>query len=215
VSAVIVMAKAPVAGRVKTRLCPPCSPEEAARVAAAAIADTLDTVGRCQAGRRVIALEGPPGSWVPPGFEVIPQRGDGLGERLANACLDATQPDETVVIVGMDTPQLTAIQLDQAIDRTTASTAVLGPAADGGWWLLGVQAAHPHSVFRGIPMSTADTGSSQRRRLRRLGLDVVDAPVLRDIDLITDLLEVAELIPGSRTAAVAAGLRPAVLEVVA
>lgn len=71
----IVMAKAPVPGRVKTRLCPPLSPDEAAAVAEAALSDTCEAVSRCSADRLVVALDGAPGAWLPPGFEVVPQRG--------------------------------------------------------------------------------------------------------------------------------------------
>ena len=68
---VLVMAKAPVPGRVKTRLCPPCTPDEAAAITEAALADTLAAVARCGAGRRIIALDGAPGPWLPARFEVI------------------------------------------------------------------------------------------------------------------------------------------------
>ncbi|MEO5678521.1 MAG: glycosyltransferase, partial [Acidimicrobiales bacterium] len=73
----LVLAKEPVAGRVKTRLCPPLTPAEAAAVAEAALADTLAAVARCGADRLVVALDGAPGPWLPAGFEVIPQRGGG------------------------------------------------------------------------------------------------------------------------------------------
>ncbi|HEY2637380.1 MAG TPA: glycosyltransferase, partial [Solirubrobacteraceae bacterium] len=85
------MAKAPVAGLVKTRLCPPLSPEEAAAVAEAALADTLAAVGACRADRKIIALDGRPGPWLPEGFDVVPQTGRGLALRLANAWA-ATSP---------------------------------------------------------------------------------------------------------------------------
>ena len=79
----LVIAKEPVAGRVKTRLCPPFSPAEAAELAAASLADTLETLLALPARRRVLVLDGRPGDWVPPGFEVVPQSGGGLDERLA------------------------------------------------------------------------------------------------------------------------------------
>jgi glycosyltransferase A (GT-A) superfamily protein (DUF2064 family) len=210
---VLVMAKAPVAGRVKTRLCPPCTPEEAADVAAAALADTLEAVAACGATRRIIALEGRPGPWLPPGFELIPQRGGDLAERLARAWADAGGPG---IQIGMDTPQVGADELDVLLDnllgrqRRGASgaprPAVLGHAADGGWWVIGFDGARPASVFGGIPMSTASTGRHQERRLRRLGMEVVLAGVHRDIDTADDLAEVAALMPGSRTESAAAAL---------
>src|SRR4029453_10639579 len=84
----IVIAKAPVPGRVKTRLCPPCTPAQAAALAEASLRDTLAAAARCGASRRVVALDGAPGSWLPDGFEVIPQRGSGLAERLSAAFAD-------------------------------------------------------------------------------------------------------------------------------
>src|SRR3954464_9115370 len=81
----LVMAKSPVPGRVKTRLCPPCSPEEAAAVAAAALAETLDAVAACHADRKIVALDGEPGEWAPAGFELIEQCRGSLADRLAHA----------------------------------------------------------------------------------------------------------------------------------
>jgi len=210
VSHVIVMAKEPVAGKVKTRLCPPCSGSSAAAVAAAALADTLDAVAACGASRRVVALAGSPGDWLPPGFEIVRQRGDGLASRLANAWSDVGGPG---IQIGMDTPQVTGTELDSllsivdkpaAVGSAAVGPAVLGPARDGGWWVIGWHRADPHAVFTGIPMSEPTTGALQERRLRELGLDVVRAPLRRDIDTIDDLAAVALATPGSRTAEVAA-----------
>ena len=79
----VVIAKDPVPGRVKTRLCPPCSPQQAADIARAALLDTLDAVGAARAGRRVLAFDGPRPDWLPATFDVVAQRGNGLDERLA------------------------------------------------------------------------------------------------------------------------------------
>jgi glycosyltransferase A (GT-A) superfamily protein (DUF2064 family)/SAM-dependent methyltransferase len=205
------MAKSPVPGRVKTRLCPPCTPEEAAEVAAAALADTLDAVVASGATRRVLALEGEPGDWIPPGFDVVAQRGGGLAERLGAAWADVAAPG---VQIGMDTPQVTPALLDAALaslDTLMAAApgrdvAVLGPANDGGWWGIGLSRADP-AVFDGVPMSSPDTASAQRSRLTQLGWTTHELEVLRDIDRFEDLVEVAELIPRSRTAAVSRRLQ--------
>jgi uncharacterized protein len=210
---VLVMAKAPVPGRVKTRLCPSCTPEEGAAVAEAALADTLDTVARCGAERRILALEGEPGPWLPAGFEVIEQRGDGLAERLANAWADAGGPG---IQIGMDTPQVRPRDLDRLLRMVVPGRAVLGHAVDGGWWVIGLAGAgladrgltlaDAHAVFAGVPMSTPVTGDRQERRLRALGLLVHRARVLRDVDTVDDLAAVAAAAPGTRTAALAASL---------
>jgi glycosyltransferase A (GT-A) superfamily protein (DUF2064 family) len=102
--ALLVIAKEPIAGRAKTRLTPPCTAEQAAALAAAALHDTLKTVARTPAARRVLVFEGDPTRWLPRSFEHIPQSGDGLAERLVNAFEDVAQP---ALLVGMDTPQLT------------------------------------------------------------------------------------------------------------
>src|SRR4029453_12921638 len=160
---VLVMAKAPVAGRVKTRLCPPCTFDEAALIAEAALADTLDAVGRSGAGRCTVALDGAPGPWLPPGVRVIAQRGDRFDERLANAWDDAGGPG---LQIGMDTPQVTADLLDRccAALEQPGVAALFGPATDGGWWAIGLRRADPR-VFRGVTMSRTTTGEHQLSRL--------------------------------------------------
>lgn len=192
----MVMAKAPWPGRVKTRLCPPCTPAGAARIATAALMDTLDAVSRCGADRRILALEGEPGPWLPAGFELIPQRGMAFDERLANAWADAAGPG---VQIGMDTPQVTPALLDHALDTLDGAgvDAVLGSAHDGGWWAVGLKRSD-RRAFLGVPMSRADTGEHQRRRLDVLGLRVAELPRLRDVDHIDDARRVAAMAPGTR-----------------
>lgn len=202
-AAVIVMAKAPVAGRVKTRLCPPCTAEEAAQVAAAALTDTLAAVAASAACRKVLVLDGPPGPWLPPGFEVIPQRGESFNDRLIHAWSDTGGPG---LQIGMDTPHVTPAELDgllAALDAAPRRPAVLGHALDGGWWIIGWRRADARTIFAGVPMSTAMTGQAQENRLVRLGFDILRAGPKRDIDTIDDLLAVAGRHPALRTAAAA------------
>lgn len=196
----LVVAKAPVPGRVKTRLCPPLSPFEAAAVAEAALADTLEAVARCGADRFVLALDGAPGQWLPPGFEVVAQRGAGLDQRLAAAWDDAGGPG---VQVGMDTPQLQTDHLDLALACLDDHGAALGLAEDGGWWAVALRRPDP-ACFLGVPMSTARTGRAQRRRLLDLGLSVAALPTLRDIDDVDDLAAIAAAHPGLRVSSAAA-----------
>ena len=200
---VLVMAKEPRPGAVKTRLCPPCSPEEAAGVAAAALADTLDAVARCHAGRKVLALDGRPGPWLPPGFEVIPQRGGDFNQRLADAW---RHTGGSGVQIGMDTPQITAGELDTLLGALDRCDAVLGHAVDGGWWVIGWRVADPDAMFAGIPMSTPATGRAQERRIAALGLTLHRAAPKRDIDTIDDLRTLAAHHPDLRTARVARSL---------
>lgn len=196
---VLVMAKAPVPGRVKTRLCPPCSPEGAAAVAAAALQDTFAAVGACPGVRPVVALDGSPGPWLPAGWTVVPQVPGPLGVRLAAAWSAVGGPG---IQIGMDTPHASPAQL-RSVLRTLLSPgvdAVLGPALDGGWWVIGLRTPHP-AVFHGVPMSTPHTGAAQLARLRALGLRVQLVEPLRDLDTIEDAASIARLAPNTRTAA--------------
>jgi uncharacterized protein len=198
-TAVIVIAKSPAPGNVKTRLCPPCTPDEAAALATAALADTLAAVAQTPASARILALDGPPGPWLPPGFVIVQQLGRGLDERLANAFAAVTGP---AALIGMDTPQVSPALLEAAIHELHApgTDAVLGPARDGGWWIIGLHRADPR-VFVGVPMSTVHTARAQRARLARLGLRTTTLPELRDVDTFADATAVAHDIPTSRFAA--------------
>ncbi|GAA2399573.1 DUF2064 domain-containing protein [Actinomadura vinacea] len=195
----VVIAKEPVPGRVKTRLTPRYTEEEAARLAEAALADTLATVARTPAGARTLALRGGPGPWLPPGVRVIPQRGDGLDERLAHAFEDA-YAGRPLVLIGMDTPQVTTALLEQAGRAMEHCDAVFGPADDGGFWLLGLDRPDA-ALLRGVPMSRPDTGRAQLDRLHSAGLTVAVLPRLTDVDTAADAAGVAALAPHGRFAA--------------
>nr|WSW66267.1 DUF2064 domain-containing protein [Streptomyces sp. NBC_00995] len=195
----LVIAKEPLPGRVKTRLTPPFSPAEAACLAEAALADTLHTVRALPAARRVVVLDGRPGPWLPPGIEVVAQGPGGLDERLAAAFAGCAGP---ALLIGMDTPQITADDLAPALSPTAwdGCDAWFGPAEDGGFWALGLAAPDPH-LLRGVPMSVPETGAVQRRRLVEAGLSVRDLPLLRDVDTAGDATHVAALAPHGRFAA--------------
>jgi rSAM/selenodomain-associated transferase 1 len=190
-----VIAKAPAPGRVKTRLSPPCSPDEAAALAEAALLDTLAAVHATPVLRRVLVLDGAPGPWAA-GIEVLPQRGGGLGDRLAAAFDDLGGP---ALVIGMDTPQVTPALLAGALAALERHAAVLGPALDGGYWAIGLRRADARA-FAGVPMSRSTTGAAQRRRLLGLGLDLGTLPALRDVDRIEDARAVALLAPSTRFA---------------
>jgi glycosyltransferase A (GT-A) superfamily protein (DUF2064 family) len=196
---VLVLAKAPVPGRVKTRLCPPCTPAQAAAVAGAALADTLDAAGRSPAVRHTLVLDGryP----APAGWTVVAQRGVGLGQRLANAYVDTALPGVATVLVGMDTPQLDPTDLTAAATALGGADAVLGPAADGGWWLLGLRDPADAGALVGVPMSTSDTGRLTRAALLALRRTVSTAGAHRDVDTASDAWRVALAHPDGRFAA--------------
>jgi rSAM/selenodomain-associated transferase 1 len=187
----LVLAKAPVPGRVKTRLCPPCTPEQAALLAAAALADTLTVVARVPAAARTLVVHGdhrPPAGW-----RLVAQRGSGLPDRLHHAFADTRRPGVASLLVGMDTPQLTAGLLQTAVAAldTPGVDAVLGPADDGGWWLLGLRDPAHAAVLRTVATSTDHTGADTRAALHRRGLRVAQLPALRDVDTAADARAVA------------------------
>ena len=199
----LVMAKEPRPGQVKTRLTARFSPAEAARLAEAALHDTLCVVAETPARRRVLVLEGRPGPWLPAGMEVVAQVGGGLDVRLAAAFELASGP---TLLVGMDTPQITPALLRAGLDGLdTGADAVLGPATDGGYWAVGMRRPDPRA-FPGVPMSVDETGREQLRRLLTLGLDVTLLPELRDVDQPDDVGLVADLAPRGHFARVAADL---------
>lgn len=200
----LVIAKAPLPGRSKTRLSPPCTPEQAAALAEAALRDTLAAVTAARADRRVLVLDGEPGRWLPDGFEVVPQRTGGLADRLAGAFADAGPG----FLVGMDTPQLTPSLLEAGLRALEDHDSSLGPATDGGYWGIGLREPVA-GAFAGVPMSSPFTGDVQRARLRGLGLSLAVLPVLRDVDTIDDARAVARCAPGSAFAARLAGLHAA------
>lgn len=194
----LLLAKEPVPGRVKTRLTPPCTPEQAAAVAAAALRDTLDAVLAVPGCRPLLVLDGRPPAWLPPGLAVVPQVPGGLDARLAGAF--AAAGDGPALLVGMDTPQVSAELLGAAVTALGEHAAVFGAAADGGWWALGLRRPDP-DLLRGVPTSRPDTGARQRARLLEAGLGVADLPVLTDVDTAADADAVAGLAPATRFAA--------------
>ncbi|MEO8828034.1 DUF2064 domain-containing protein [Lapillicoccus sp.] len=194
---VIVLAKSPQPGRVKTRLQPTFSAAEAAALAAAAIRDTLDAVAALGPRRTVVAWDGPPVSWLPRHALVVPQRGQGLDERLEHVFEDVLVDDDSpTLLVGMDTPQLSASDLD--VDWR-GHDALLGRSCDGGYWSIGFRRYVPGSI-RGVVMSTPHTGADQLERLRAQHLSVRVLPTMRDVDDAEDALEVATLAPRTRFA---------------
>lgn len=207
---VLVVAKAPVAGRVKTRLGADVGLEVAAGLAAAALADTLAAAAALVGPSRChLSLEGDlaaPGvvdgaglRALVDGWTITPQRGDLLGERLAHA--HAACGPGPVVQVGMDTPQVTPALLSAVADGLADADAVLAPAADGGWWALALRDPAQAAALTDVPMSTPTTGADTATALRSAGLRVAEGPVLADVDTVAEAADVALLAPDTRFAA--------------
>ena len=209
------MAKAPVAGRVKTRLGQDIGMDDAARLAAAALLDTLDACTRGFGAQHChLALDGDLATAVDgalihqavAGWSVTGQRGDTFAARLVNAHADlggtASGP---VVQIGMDTPQvtpalLTAVVAALCAEGDEAADAVLGPAPDGGWWVLGLRDSADAAPLVDVAMSTPTTCADTRQALVGSGLRVSTTAILRDVDTVADAVAVAHDAPDSRFA---------------
>jgi len=206
---VIVMAKACEPGRVKTRLTPPYTPTQAARIAAASLEDTLAFVRRLPVDQRILCIDG--SAPTAAAFEVRPQVEGGLDERIAAALDGCPGP---ALVLGMDTPQLRPADVAAplaawAAGRTDLPDAWLGPATDGGYWALGLTRPDGDLV-RGVRMSHPDTGAQQRRRLEQAGLRVAALPQRCDLDDAAALALIrTELPAGSNLAMLLAEPLPA------
>jgi len=195
----VVIAKECVPGRVKTRLHPPFSLAEAAELAAASLDDTLGTLAALPFERRILAFDGDRPPLLARGWEVVPQSGGNLDERLA-AVFDALHGP--VVLVGMDTPQIGGTVLAPVLPAwPDDADAVLGPAVDGGFWALGMREPRG-DLIRGVPMSQVDTGVRQLERLGAAGLRVRLLAPLTDVDDVASARSVASAAPHGRFAAV-------------
>ncbi len=201
---VLVVAKAPAPGRVKTRLGADIGMRAAAELAAAALLDTLDA-GAATGWSRHLSLDGDLADAVRAdelrdavaGWTVHPQEGPDFAARLADAHRRVPGP---VVQVGMDTPQVTGALLAEAGAGLSTHDAVLGPAHDGGWWVLALRDPTHAAALAGVVMSTPTTYADTRTALEAAGLQVGVTVTLRDVDTVSDADVVAALAPTSRFA---------------
>lgn len=209
--ALVVAAKAPVAGTVKTRLCPPLSTDEAARLACALLADTLDTAFSpvvSAVADVFLALDGDEASvaatWdeaerrTPEGARLhrLRQRGNDLGERLAHLCADVFAAGYAhVCVIGGDTPDLPAAFLIEAFGRLAhggQDGVVLGPAEDGGYYLVGLRQPAPGLFAGGIGWGGPNVLRDTLARAVEAERTVVLLPPWYDIDTIADLRRLRE-----------------------
>lgn len=204
---VLVVAKAPVAGLVKTRLGALVGADAAAELAAAALLDTLEacTLAGVEghlslAGDLADAVHGGAISAALTGWTITPQRGDGFAERLVNAHADAGSG--VVVQIGMDTPQVTPASLAAVAAALDGHEAALAPATDGGWWALARRDPDVVRHVAEVPMSTDTTFVDTQRALERAGARVAHGDPMTDVDTCEDADHVASLAPHTRFARV-------------
>jgi len=202
---VLLVAKAPVAGQVKTRLGAQIGAQEAAALAAAALLDTIDAcretdalVHLSLAGDLRDAVDGDAIAAALDGWVISPQRGETFAERLVRAHGDAGHGP--VVQIGMDTPHVTAAALIAAAEGLTEHDVVLGPALDGGWWVLARRDPAAVRHVSAVVMSTSSTFADTRRALEVTGCRVGYAAAMTDVDTVADADLVAALSPHTRFA---------------
>lgn len=197
---ILVFAKAPVPGRVKTRLIPALGAEGAARLARRLLGLALEQARAAAVGPVELCMSPAPGhpDWgdiaLPSGIDTSDQGGGDLGERMARAARRRIEAGEPVLLTGTDCPGLDAARLRAAAARLADHDAVLHPAEDGGYPLLGLNTFHP-SLFTDMPWSTAAVAGLTLQRAAAQGWRLWVGTTLRDIDTPQDLVRVGP-IPG-------------------
>lgn len=184
VSVCIVMCKAPELGKVKTRLAAEIGNAHALRVYQALLGITLHAA-TSSTWDTVLAVDGDHSRMPEHPHRTIAQRGDELGVRICNAINDAGNY-ERIVVIGADAPRVTNQHIAHAFHALETHDVVLGPATDGGYWLIGMQQLHP-DLFADIPWSTDRVFDVTRERCAALGLRVATVATLSDIDTAADL----------------------------
>lgn len=190
-NAIVIMAKAPIPNRVKTRLTPPLKPEEASLLYHSFLLDKLEQVKSIEAHRYVAYTPQTSESFfrsiMPPGFSLISQKGEDLGEKLSNVSNGLfAQGAEKVVMLDSDTPNLPTDLIREALSGLDEVDVVLGPCEDGGYYLIGMR-SWVQELFRGIPWSTADVAKMTVKKAHALSLRVLLLERWYDVDTIIDL----------------------------
>jgi uncharacterized protein len=192
-TALIIFAKAPIPGEVKTRLCPPLDPDEAASLHGTLVLDAIERTKGLQGITLYVA--GMPDLAHPffkvmegrYGARLLSQRGPDLGSRMGQAMQDAfDQGAKEVVLTGTDLPTLPHAHLIEALKLMKSHDVVLGPTADGGYYLIGLQKMVP-ALFEGIAWSTATVFAETKKKTEAAGLSVGLLPECRDLDTLDDL----------------------------
>lgn len=203
--ALVIFAKAPIPGQVKTRLCPPVTPDEAATLQGTLVLDVIEksrTAERqmdrylaCSPSREHPFFKVMEGRH---GLRLLDQVGTDIGARMAGVFEELFRAGyQSVVMVGTDVPALQAAVFLDALTLLGGHDLVLGPAEDGGYFLIGMKRPLPE-LFREIPWSTAEVRALTLTKAAALGLSVAQLPMSRDIDRVVDLLALAQMVPSGK-----------------
>lgn len=198
-SRLIVFAKAPVPGRVKTRLQPQFSQRQSAMIHQTLVEHCIATVSEIERVSLELWTSGEHVFWSQLqqcySLSRYQQQGADLGLRMYNACQDALDRGKRVVIIGTDCPYLSAGYICEAFSKlVSGADVVLGPAEDGGYVLMGLQQAHL-PLFSDISWGSSQVYEQTCQRLRSLRLCWQQLPSLQDIDRPEDFTALQECLP--------------------
>lgn len=195
-TALILFGKPSNAGEVNTRLCPPLSLQEAAQLNGAFLSDAISLSGSVPADPRVY-LSGPPAPMDDFVKEWLPQKGNNLGTRMLNAFADTfARGYERVLAIGSDLPTLPAAFLTHAIEELSAhNTVVMGPALDGGYYLIGMTDLHPE-LFEDLSYSHEQVFAEAMERATTLDVRISVLPRWYDMDTVQDLARLRQELDG-------------------
>ncbi len=190
---IIIFAKAPVSGRVKTRLAPALGEDGAAALARSMLLHTIKEASLAGVGRPELCADPPPSdpSWrdlIPQGLRISAQGEGDLGDRLARAARRALREDGAVLLIGSDCPALDRFRLCRAAADLRDHDAMIHPAADGGYVALGLR-RYDASLFSGVAWSTSSVAKQTIERIRQLDWKLRIRETLRDVDVPEDLQE--------------------------
>lgn len=192
--ALCIMAKAPEAGQVKTRLCPPLSPDDAAELYRCFLLDKIAQAWQVAGVEPVLAYAPTQAAAafeaLAPGFTLLAQRGAGLAARLVAVCDELFRDGcDAAILIDSDTPTLPTERLERAaaVMKEDGCDLVLGPSEDGGYYLIGLRRPHPE-LFEGMRWSTSIVLEETERRARALGLSSTRLPAWYDVDTAADLV---------------------------
>lgn len=199
-----IFAKQPVAGRVKTRLCPPLSPQQAAELYRTCLQETVSAMAGAPA-ELVIFFDGDETYFAEtfPGLRLIPQSDGDLGRRLDRAFVQLfAEGFGAAALIGSDSPDLPVSLVANAFSALNDCDLAVAPARDGGYVLI-AQSSHNPDLFSDMPWSSSDLWKATRQRAAQLGLNCRELDAWEDLDNLASLLRLCRRAPDSPTAQLA------------
>jgi uncharacterized protein len=196
-AALIIFAKAPIPGQVKTRLCPPLTPDEAATLHGSMVLDVLEQTRSAGCDRFLACAPSEDHVFFKIMEErhqvrLIPQLGEDLGHRMCEAFRSIFALGyQKAILIGTDVPALAARPVIQALELMTSHDVVIGPALDGGYYLIGLRRLEP-GLFTDIPWSTDRVSTATQEKARTLQLLLGLLPPQRDLDTVEDVLAIVK-----------------------